>query len=477
MKSKSFKIKSIHTFVQSIEKNNRILDFKIKNVPIWLILRQQYFNSLERDILVESLDKTQNLWEGNDKSNVLIPRSKKNFLKKIFEFLISILHVPFFSRNKKVLFYATSIKKVEGIYRNIFIDIFQKNISHESFILFESSESYKSGLNNHIKSSYFFEVISFIISKLIRLKKNEKKVLNQFKEHIKHVEKTNDLQKKSIITNFNIEKEIKLFLAKKFIYFYLLKFLKPEFIIGEDLSYTRFFITLNAKKLNIKTAEIQHGSLDKNNVAYNLGEGLKKYKSIQKYYPDFFLSFGEYWINRYNIPSEHINLGFPFLEKNRFLLKQNVNKSILIVSNSINPKEISKYTLKLNKISKNKGYKIFLRPRPSEKKEISFRYSSIMKIDNIVFDFNENLYESISSHEIIVGDYSTVLFEALFFDKKVFLFDTIATKMYSKDQILPLISYDNVDKIFDYNISFFENYKKKIWTENSLTNFTNFLKV
>jgi len=100
-----------------------------------------------------------------------------------------------------------------------------------------------------------------------------------------------------------------------------------------------------------------------------------------------------------------------------------------------------------------------------------------MKIDNIVFDFNENLHESISSHEIIVGDYSTVLFEALFFDKKVFLFDTISTKIYSKDPILPIISYDNVDKIFDYNLSFFESYKKKIWTENSLTNFTNFLKV
>ena len=238
------------------------------------------------------------------------------------------------------------------------------------------------------------------------------------------------------------------------------------------------FFSISAKSSNIPIAEIQHGFIDINNHAYNVGDRLKENSSLKTLFPDYILSFGNYWSSFYNVPiREHINLGFLNIENNKNKYYScSISPTILIISSSLNPEEIIEYTLKINLIAKQKNTKIIFRPRPSEISDFKNKYSLLQEEENIKIDTSQDIYKTFSLCNTVIGDYSTVLFEAIYFAKSVFMLKTNTSEIYCSNNIFPTVNKENVNEAFTNNFQNFETIKNQIWADGVENNFKLFFK-
>ncbi len=206
------------------------------------------------------------------------------------------------------------------------------------------------------------------------------------------------------------------------------------------------------KKEKVKVIELQHGSITPKHYGYSYPSDFPKKNS-----PDILFTYGLYWkknIEKYMIGTKIIVLGsYEFSKKMRNLESsikivnsRNSSKRILIISQARNAnffKQVYK-TIRSN-ISKNVD--IAYRPHPREKLALSQKpYYS--KIDNI--------YEDISSSQIIIGAYSTALYEALAMGKNVVVLDIEGASNFKS-----LLKYDNLFISEDQN-SLIKHIRKKL---------------
>lgn len=196
------------------------------------------------------------------------------------------------------------------------------------------------------------------------------------------------------------------------------------------------------KKEKVKVIELQHGSITPKHYGYSYPTDFPKINS-----PDVLFSYGLYWkrnIEKYMSNTEIIILGsYEFTTKMRnlkasinFNNKINSSKRILIISQSRNANFFKKiYQIIRYKISNNVD--IVYRPHPREKLSLSQKkfYS---KIDNI--------YEDISSSQIIIGAYSTALYEALAMGTNVVVLDIEGASNFKS-----LLKYENLFIAEDQN--------------------------
>ena len=173
------------------------------------------------------------------------------------------------------------------------------------------------------------------------------------------------------------------------------------------------------KSENIKVIELQHGSITPKHYGYAYPSKFPK-----KNAPDILFSYGSYWkktIEKYMHSTEIIILGsYDFSKKItnlktilNYSSKKNYLKRVLIISQSRNSNFFKSI---LNTISKNiiEDIQIVYRPHPRENKLVS---------DNSFYSSIDNIYDDINSSEIIIGAYSTALYEALAMGKKVIVLD------------------------------------------------------
>jgi len=204
------------------------------------------------------------------------------------------------------------------------------------------------------------------------------------------------------------------------------------------------FLAKKLKKRGIKVIEFQHGSVSEAHPAYNYSLLPHSYHD---YLPDFFLTFGEYWSNiSHRYPVKKVAIGKPFLES-QLQKKQPEGKGrnkVLIVSQGAMTSQFVELTKKLRlKLTENFGITFRLHPG-----EIPFREDRCQEIESvpgIEIEENGDIYSSIFNHDFIVGAYSTVMFEALPFEKKIYIWDTELSKRYIPSEVG--IRFKNADDL------------------------------
>lgn len=180
-------------------------------------------------------------------------------------------------------------------------------------------------------------------------------------------------------------------------------------------------ITKRFKENGIKVIELQHGSVGKQSYIYNYHSG-RSFERAKEYLPDYYLTYGRYWNEQINTPSKTIPVGNPNLNKIKNVCEIHYPlrpKSILVVSQGT----VTCIMVKIARYLSEKlpDYKIIYKLHPGE---IPFteRYEVLKKYPNIEIRTFDNIYELIASSEIIVGHYSTTLFEAIAFNgKRIFM--------------------------------------------------------
>ncbi len=448
--------------LEDLESDGKILDFRFTHtkIPLYLFIRFSLIQSL--------VSKNFNLSNPSIQDN---QKSIKGIVKYVYHTLRSNI---FFAPKKDIYIFSSGIvnKLENGKYINRLYDEFY-NIFKDKTQIIETSHnrSYFRPKKEKVFYSDIINIIIFIFSKFTNKNLKEQKNIDDFIEYIKG----KNIFDEEVIkqTNKTLNKILKVEKISIFMYKLLFILKKPKIIIVEDGFYgSHFFLMDIAKKMNIKIVEYQHGYVGLKHPAYNYHKNI--FETIKEYFPSFFLTHGKYWSDRIRIPAEKIEIGMPNLIKNKIFLK-NSEKTILFISGGLVPDLINIFI----KESFNKlnilGYKIIIRPHPSEYPAIEERYGQLIKLGVIVD--KENLYETLKKVEIVVGfDVSTVLFEATCFTSKIYMMKTNFTNYYEPNSCF--LSFENSEEFIkliknNQEIFYSDNY---FWEKNWEQNYINFIK-
>ena len=200
----------------------------------------------------------------------------------------------------------------------------------------------------------------------------------------------------------------------EFYFHKLLKKLKPKaifLVVGQGKEY----LVKAARKLNIPSVELQHGTPSKGKLNYDCTNA----KKIE--IADYFLTFGDYWseqikVLKYTTQIEAI--GYPYLsEKVNNFQKQGSRDHILILSQATINKELSSYAHFLAE----KNFKILYKLHPQESQNWQKLFPEL-EHDNIeVVPGSTNLDDCFKRSHSQVGVYSTAIYEGLAFQCQTFI--------------------------------------------------------
>jgi hypothetical protein len=255
----------------------------------------------------------------------------------------------------------------------------------------------------------------------------------------------NDKVGADILSLKKIQYYIVRFLILKKFYKLLLSVIRPNHVLLV-VSCGNEAVVAAAREKGIPVSELQHGSPVKGKLNYDYSNGITK-----TLFPDYFLAFSQFFCssNIFPISSENcIPIGFPYLTDEKYQcanIKENID--CLFITQPIVDKYFFNFILDFKLKYPNKT--VGVRLHPSTTRTSIDEYRSIRSIE-IIEKNTETIYESISRSSIVVGSYSTALFEAVSFNKPVFSFScgeyALPDDVCSYSGILKI---NNVDDIFN----------------------------
>lgn len=358
--------------------------------------------------------------------------------------------------------------------------IYEKLLGNKAFSISLYEESYRRSFFTPRKTTLFTSDIYYIIAKI---KSIFIKVADTDIEKVKfNLNKIQDVIPYSLGSEFwnDIElliiRNLKEYKPRYNVFKKLLQKTKTRLIVLEDASYgARMFFSELCKDLNIFYSEFQHGLVSPIHPAYNYGESFFNNKELTDLLPDYYFTFGEYWANRIKTPSLKIPIGYSFLEdcidecsfdKERILLVSDGNLPDLYINlcSSLRAKFPDK--------------QIILKLHPGEYPVAEDRYSAL-KNKNIVIEKEESIYSLLSTSPIVIGCYSTVLYEAKAYGVEPIVFENDLSKMNLDLDLFHTFSND--DELFDLIeiiLSKSESLDNNIdvWSMNTEKNWNRFLK-
>lgn len=214
-----------------------------------------------------------------------------------------------------------------------------------------------------------------------------------------------------------------------------------------------------AHDLGIEVIEIQHGAITAAHPAYHADSYITQDKEFATYIPDCLCTFGEYWKQYVDWKYEIIPVGNPHL--NRYIKQYadvKVISDFLVISQPAIREYVLPFVKDLATIYSNKKIVLRLHPRDG----IDCYKEIIDKFPNISLSFSEtNLYKDISQAHYVIGGYSTCLFEAMAFHKKIIIIDAPIVRKYFPADIgfwvksaseLNLISMSNCNSVDSNNL-------------------------
>ena len=249
-------------------------------------------------------------------------------------------------------------------------------------------------------------------------------------------------------TKGNIEEDFAKKVRKKLYFYYysydnyrsyitnVFKKLKPRIIFVRTATYGGFFTILVkiAKECGIITGEFQHGIIYEGHMAYNYGDAVFKSEHYKKELPDYILTYGDYWNDKIKIPSKIITIGNPHFYKSIKKYKdiKEQKDSILIISQG----SITDIFVQMAKYLSEElqNYRILFKLHPGE---VPFedRYKELYNYANIEIAKSGDIYEYFAQFENIVVGNSTTIYEALGFNKKLFILEDNMTKNFIPENI------------------------------------------
>lgn len=307
----------------------------------------------------------------------------------------------------------TRIDKINGFYLEKFSDSLIEQINLiDNFIIFDHGEG---GVHpnprlhkNRIVYSEFVQIVGEIVAFLFH-----SLYLSLYKQEFCTLRRS---IQNALGEEFDWHALEKYFIVEHIgskIYGLLFKILRAKRLVGVPRSSIVSSI-IAARKLGLQVLELQHG------ITYGETTLYSGYRD-DMFVPDFFLAFGDNKpLNVYGIDdSKIINIGWAlgdYLSK-RLLSKKRALNDILVISDAEVTDKILSAVMQLSKDNPNCDF--YIRPHPNEC--FNNEQLSIINSRNNVFinDNTQNITVVLWDFTHVIGENSTVLYEALAVRKKV----------------------------------------------------------
>lgn len=398
-----------------IEKKLNLWEYCIDGVHPWALIRG--------NVLLLSLNANQSFCQAHAKSNLTKYLSPKLVLDlfKTMRFFIS--------ERKKFdsLFFTTARYQKFNYETSVYNDQFYKPY----FSMFSNPLIFEHSYQGTVKQPRELELNTYILDyipiittlKSYKIRINTNKYEKDILDFIFII--CNSFSLHNEMSNL-YKKLIRRFHAKQYLINYIDSIIfhmndNKAFIHCASYLNDNGLITKRLKEKGIITIEIQHGYIGSNHYAYNYPTGHAK--SIAKeYLPDYYLTYGKYWTEQIQTPSTVVSVGNPSLNAAKDQYEETSNilpRSILIVSQGTVTPTMVKIAKYLSQTFPK--YTIMYKLHPGEV-PFTDRYDELRRYPNIQIKTYENIYDLIAMSEIIIGYYSTTLFEAAAFKgKRIFI--------------------------------------------------------
>jgi len=452
-----------------IEKDEKILEYRFSfdDFLMWPVIRWVLFSQAINDYEEQIIKSTP-------KISHLLKYATNVFMK-----------YPYFVKNIDIISFGANASNVlnDKQYFNRIHDYYNF-VFPENTIFFELPDNFEYRKPRAFKNTYYHDYIRIMPILRGKLNKNippkQIRVINAFVDYLKsNFDKTIDDSFYETIKTRLIKEEKRLKYRKR-CFLKLLDKIKPKVLFLNCAHYgDESYIIKWAKERGIITAEFQHGVVSKMHPAYNYGAAILNSEEYRKYTPDYFLTYGEYWNKQIKIPGETYVVGNPHFHESMKKYKgiKEEENTILIVSQWTLTKEFVEIAKYLAREFKNK--KIIFKMHPKEMKNYNL-IKPLEAFKNIEIQRDGDIYELLAKYEIIVACYSTTVFEALAFNKRIYILDNSYSKNYVpkeigirfknftelRDLIINKVKNENKEDIENYfNSNWKENYKKFIEQE------------
>lgn len=452
-----------------IESNSKLYQFKLFNNDflMWPLVR---FSLLQSSI--------------NAHCEVRNPWIKRiSFINKVKYYILSYIKNPLrISENKDILILGSDVSniKIKDKYYNRLNEYFA-NCAKDKTVIIERSNFYSFRLPRSFSPVFFHDWILIkanIKNKFLSIFKfNSPKFTSEIDNFIFFLKENYNHK----FENDKVWENIRLVLFKYNLIFNdlyesystILKRINPKLLLIEDACYGDYLSILikSARDQGIYVCEYQHGLVSKNHPAYNFSSGIKK--DYLHYLPHEYLSYGPYWEQNISLPIRIRNIGNPHLtESISSLKKSEMSFYIAYLSSGLSSEKNIQFLFELKKLL-GKEKKIIFRPHPCELSNVHETYKDLESI-GIVIDF-DNLYSTITKSEFIVSEISTVVYEAMAFNKVIFIIESTYSRINSGTLKFnyvrsPLEVIESIQKQ-----SYIIPSDRLIWSENWKENFLNLL--
>lgn len=198
----------------------------------------------------------------------------------------------------------------------------------------------------------------------------------------------------------------------------MLERMRPRIVFFDNGSYTYHGETLGLMKdMGAYVVEPQHGWIGPSHPAYNFGRVFDE-PVLRRALPDEVLTFGSYWSDTIRHPGRLTAIGKPHLERQAALATSGRSQQILVVSSRTDPGRTDAFVVDL-RAAVGDEWTIVFRPHPGERAETAERYPRLSATAGVDVDTEADVYESLKRSAVVVGEASTVLFEARAFGCQV----------------------------------------------------------
>ncbi|MDE7366057.1 MAG: hypothetical protein K2N24_01740, partial [Lachnospiraceae bacterium] len=253
----------------------------------------------------------------------------------------------------------------------------------------------------------------------------------------------------------------------------------PKLII-EVVHYNMDCMIINeiAKKEGIRTVELQHGNVFSTHIPYQYAGDMPL-----KQLPDEIWLLSEYWKKDIHMPIDSrylIPVGFPYFETRiqkyqEKYRKEDNQKTILFISQWTIGKQLSEFAVAFAEQCRDKDYRILYKLHPGEVLTWKEQYTALDQCMDIeVIDSQEtDLYQLFAQSNVLVGVYSTAIYEGLGFGLDTYICDMPRAadmeELYQNGYAVLVKTPEELRELL-YRDRKSSSKRQEFWTKDSLNN-------
>lgn len=189
---------------------------------------------------------------------------------------------------------------------------------------------------------------------------------------------------------------------------------RPKLLQIDGASYGGMwsYIVRWARAAGIPVAEFQHGYIGHDHYAYNYAEAVAD-SAYREGLPDYLLTFGQYWADSVQTPSEKVVIGGPRMNEHlRAATPPAGAPYVLLASTGVGADfYLSVVQGLLHGLPQ--GCTVRFRPHPGEREVAAANYAALLADTRVCLDPEPDVYRSMEGAALVVGDITTLMFEAI----------------------------------------------------------------